>query len=127
MESKVTRRGLFSAMVTGAVLTALDPLEAEAQESVPSTDEDVEVTVKIVWLMDGTPVDNAIIFDHKDNKEIGKTDKEGLFQTILKDGTVLRLVEPNYGQQQAIRVVQGERIPQKSIRISRVGEGWTWT
>jgi hypothetical protein len=87
--------------------------------------EPVDVTVKIVWLPDGAPVEGASVFKHQENELIGKANKDGIYASQIQNGTILRLVEPKYGQQQALRVVQGEREPNKNIRVSRVGEGWT--
>ncbi|MCB2262130.1 MAG: hypothetical protein LGR52_04220 [Candidatus Thiosymbion ectosymbiont of Robbea hypermnestra] len=87
--------------------------------------EDVEVTVEISWVPSGDPVEGARVFDHLPNLLLGRTGKDGKFTTKVANGTVLRLVEPKYGLQQALRVVQGELHAQNDIRIARVGEGWT--
>jgi hypothetical protein len=87
--------------------------------------EEVEVIVDIKWVPSDEPVDGASIYDHVPNTLLGKTGKDGKFVFRTKNGTVLRLVEPKYGLQQALRVVQGERVSSKDIRVSRVGEGWT--
>jgi hypothetical protein len=88
-------------------------------------DEMVEVTASIVWIPDGTPVEGAKIYDQAKNTFIGETGKDGKFVFQTKNGTVVRLVEPKYGQQQALRIIQGERTPNKNIRVAGVAEGWT--
>lgn len=130
MSSHLSRRS-FAATLTFAGVTVVPELITNANAQTGSAQdlklpqEPVEVTVKIVWLPSGDPVEGASVFRHSANELLGRTGKDGTFNTQLPNGTVVRLVEPKYGQQQALRVVQGEREPTKSVRISRVGEGWT--
>jgi hypothetical protein len=73
----------------------------------------------------GDPVVGAKVYDHLPNVFLGKTDKNGELVLKIKNGTVVRLVEPEYGEQQALRVVQGELTPGSDVRKGRAGEGWT--
>lgn len=88
----------------------------------------VEVQIEILWTnMGGAPVVGAKVFEHEVNKLLGETGKDGKLTITVENGTVLRLVEPSYGQQQALRLVQGALVPNKSVRVAAVAEGWTWT
>jgi hypothetical protein len=130
MDSKqVSRRTFAASLSVAAVGAVVSPESAKAQFPLSGDlrlpDELVDVTVHIVWVPTGAPVLGASVFKHVSNELLGKTDKRGNYRTKQPNGTVLRLVEPKYGQQQALRVVQGEREPRSPIRVCRVGEGWT--
>lgn len=131
MESIHLSRRAFAASLTFVGATVVPELIADASADTGTgpdlnlPEEPVDVTVEIVWLPDGAPVEGASVFRHPNNELFGRTGKDGMFITQLPNGTLLRLVEPTYGQQQALRVVQGERRPNRGIRVSRLGEGWT--
>ena len=86
---------------------------------------DVEVTVAIEWMPDGEPVVGASVFDHSENSLLGKTDEAGKLVATVPNGSIIRLVEPEYGQQQALRLTQGELVNGRDVRVARMGEGWT--
>lgn len=85
----------------------------------------VSVTVEILWIPSNKPVEGARVYDHKPNKLIGKTDENGQLKFESENGTIIRLVEPEYGLQQALRIVQGELRSNSDIRVASMGEGWT--
>lgn len=123
--SFVTGIGLTAIVLSGCASTVTTPKQA-APLDLP--DGFVEVTVDIVWTnRGGAPVEGAKVFEHATNKLLGETGKDGKLKLLVQNGTVLRLTEPNYGQQQALRLVQGELVPNAKIRVARAGEGWTWT
>lgn len=84
----------------------------------------VDVTAAIAWA-DGKPVVGAKVIDHCSNQLVGVTGSDGKLQFSTQNGAILRLVEPKYGQQQALRIVQGELKPNSINRVAIVGEGWT--
>ena len=124
----ITRRDFASALIVGgSVVASATSAKADSHSELElgGPEGPVEVTVSIVWLPEGDPVVGASVYEHEENTLLGKTDEAGKFITTVPNGTVLRLVEPAYGKQQALRLVQGELSPSRSIRVSAVGEGWT--
>ncbi len=74
----------------------------------------VETHVGITW-SDGKPVIGAKVFDHRNHQLLGLTNQFGKLLVTVPNGTLLRLVEPNYGQQQALIIVQGKRKNDKEL------------
>ena len=74
----------------------------------------VETHVSITW-SDDKPVVGAKVFDHRTNTLLGVTDGTGRLLLTVINGTVLRLVEPTYGQQQSLRIVQGKQKTNKEM------------
>ena len=68
----------------------------------------VETRVQIRW-SDEKPVIGAKVFDHRSGALLGVTDGSGQLLLTVPNGTVLRMIDPVYGQQQALYLVQGTR------------------
>lgn len=114
--------GAIVSTVAVGVLTGAE--EASAHELQIASGEDVQVTVKIQWANSGKPVVGANIFNHQTNVLLAKTGKSGAATFTAKDGDILRLVEPKYGKQQALKYVQGNRQFNAKGRVSTLGEMW---
>lgn len=92
----------------------------------------VDTLVEITW-SDGTPVVGAKVFDHRQNTLLGVTDRDGKLLLNVLNGTLLRLVEPDYGQQQSLRLVQGKKKSEQEMMAINspneysvvMAEGWT--
>lgn len=92
----------------------------------------VETHVSITW-GDGQPVVGAKVFDHRKNILLGVTGKNGDLLLTVPNGMLLRLVEPNYGQQQSLRIVQGKKKNDREMMAATgtspyyavLAEGWT--
>jgi hypothetical protein len=99
--------------------------------------EEVDVLITVEWenkvKEDGSKevVSDVRVFDHAPNTLLGKTDKNGEIHVRAKNGTTLRLVEPKYGEQQALILVSGRRrtpdlnIPGNGELVMDYAEGWT--
>ena len=127
-ESHHSRRTFAATLVGAAAAISLtNPADAQTPpgNNLSLPDEPVEVTVSIVWLPGGGPVAGASVFAHQTNELLGRTGRDGLITLTVRNGSILRLVEPTYGQQQALRLVQGARSANRPIRVAAVGEGWT--
>lgn len=83
----------------------------------------VRVDIELLW-QDGKGVEGASVFLHDANQLLGKTDKSGRLSVTAPEGSVLRLVEPNYGRQQALKYVQGNRKPGVAGKVTLLGEMW---
>jgi hypothetical protein len=87
-------------------------------------DVDVKVTVKVKYLDDNSPATGTRIFEHYPNALLGTIPEEGKVELNVPNGTMLRLVEPQYGLQQSIQQVIGIKDP-NGIAVASMGEGWT--
>ena len=91
-------------------------------DSIEALPKGVESLVKVSvrWLentepggpytVDAGPVEGVRVFNHNTNKLLGKTGKDGVLVIKgLPNGTQIRLVEPEYGAQQSIMVVNARK------------------
>ena len=114
----IARRILFVTCVTIAAAMFFEtPALAQSQRSIADHDirnalqlEDflVETHISIRWA-DEKPVIGAKVIDHHTNVLLGLTDGAGSLLLTVRNGTVLRMVDPAYGQQQALHFVQGRK------------------
>lgn len=100
-------------------------------------EQEVDVLITVEWenkvREDGSNevASDVRVFDHTPNTLLGKTDKNGQIHVRAKNGTTLRLVEPKYGEQQALILVSGQprtpdlNIPGNSELVMDYAEGWT--
>ena len=88
----------------------------------------VEATVKVRW-SDESPVVGAKVFDHRAHRLLGQTDTNGVLIALVPNGTLLRIVDPNYGQQQAMHLVQGKKQTDTEMRTAAAmgGSGAMYT
>ena len=131
----------FFAVITTLIST---PALAEANRAVAELDNMdfsellgmrktlVDTHVSITW-DDGTPVVGAKVFEHRNNTLLGITNSDGKLLLSVLNGTLLRLVEPDYGQQQSLRIVQGKKKGAQEMAIAPgsseysviMAEGWS--
>lgn len=113
-------------LVVGIMLAFLTQFAFAASKTTPAYIEALPagvqslVKVSVRWLentepggpytVDAGPVEGVRVFNHDTNDLLGKTDKEGvLIVKGLPNGTKIRLVEPEYGAQQSIMVVNARK------------------
>jgi hypothetical protein len=86
---------------------ALAGIAAAALVSQAAIGDDGQVRQKVsVKWTDMTPVVGAKVFDNTTNMLLGVTGRKGSVAVKTSVGAVLRIVEPDYGQQQAVIVVK---------------------
>jgi len=81
-----------------------------------------KIELNITW-DNGDPVVGARVYNHIPNVFLGETNKEGTLVFTAKVGTVIRMVEPQYGRQQNLREVT-EMDVENAKDIIRWIEGW---
>lgn len=81
------------------------PQSAFAAAQAAQSERLVSAVVSITW-SDGSPVVGAKVFDHSTNTLLGHTGADGTFHGTVQDGTLLRLVDPDYGVQQSFKRIQ---------------------
>jgi len=92
--------------------------------------DQVDVQIKIQW-NNGTAVKDSRVYDHIPNRFLGATNADGVFFFTAANGTVIRLVEPRYGIQQALFAVRGEtrrdgvKVSGDNALVMAYAEGWT--
>lgn len=92
----------------------------------------VETQISITW-SDGSAVIGAKVFDHRSNTILGVTNQFGKLTLTVPNGSLLRIVDPNYGQQQSLRLVQGKKKNDRELMAtsstspysSVLVEGWS--
>jgi hypothetical protein len=88
-----------------AIFASVVMVQSAAASGTEAMAEQVRQTV-VVKLTDESPVAGVKVFDNSTNQLLGVTDESGSVEVTTIIGAVLRIVEPGYGVQQALRTVQ---------------------
>lgn len=103
---------LMGALMSGAAFAKLAPAStgacvgADAFEVSASMFGQPVVHISVTYETEdgslGEPVPGVFVFDARTNRLYGRTDDNGRLDLSVAVGTVLRIVEPIYGQQQHV-------------------------
>ena len=105
--------------------TDIEKLKVQLEKTPPvPQDATVDVEVEITW-DDESPVVGARVYEHVPNSFLGTTGEDGKLSFKSKNGTIIRLVEPEYGIQQALRTVSAKYNAAGDNYVAGMGEGWT--
>lgn len=99
---------LYTVSSTQAQATPLALPDTSIEKALTYRGVFVETHVSIVW-SDQKPVVGAKVFHHYGNQLLGVTDTAGYLLLTVPNGTVIRMVDPTYGQQQALHIVQAQK------------------
>ena len=103
---------LMGALMSGVAFAKLAPVStgacaaADASEVSASMFEQPVVHISVTYETEdgslGEPVPGVYVFDARTNRLYGRTADNGRLDLSVAAGTVLRIVEPIYGQQQHV-------------------------
>ncbi|WP_189008757.1 hypothetical protein, partial [Deinococcus roseus] len=99
--ARSTRPFLDFCPVQSSALTLISCSKTNVSSPASTFDYQVQVALEKTH----APVQGALVFDNATNTLLSSTNEQGVAHLKAKDGQVLRVVEPKYGQQQALVTV----------------------
>ncbi len=81
----------------------------------------ITVNVYVYMQSDNTPVEGAKVYNNQTGQLLGTTKDDGRVNIVISNGGTIRVVEPNYGQQQGISEIN---VPQNQNPY--IERSWAW-